>query len=185
MPSIMENWRWWKSAKTNKMINNINMVRFIYLFAVVCLNISCIHEKDSIALFDLKTEHLKAPLGIDTPEPRFSWKTDAESQGTYHIYVGTDSTAVAQGKGDIWDVYREADSTLISYRGKPLQPFTKYHWGVQVTSKDGRKSKISTSSFEMGTMDTANSAILVSISVGIPKLVPFLAFSMTASTTDG
>ena len=37
----------------------------------------------------------------------------------------------------------------------------------------------------LGTMDTANSAILVSISVGIPKLVPFLAFSMTASTTDG
>jgi len=132
------------------------MVRFICLFAVVSLNISCIHEKDFIEMFDLKTEHLNAPLGIDTPEPRFSWRTDAESQDTYHIYVGTDSSAVAQGKGDTWDVYRESDSTLITYKGQPLQPFTKYHWGVQVTSKDGRKSKISTSFFEMGTMDTSN-----------------------------
>ena len=34
-----------------------------------------------------------------------------------------------------------------------------------------------------GTIETANSAISVSIAVGIPKEVPDFAFSITASTT--
>ncbi|MEZ4810233.1 MAG: family 78 glycoside hydrolase catalytic domain [Allomuricauda sp.] len=109
---------------------------------------------------DLRTEHMDAPLGIDTPEPRFSWKISADShiksQNTYHIYVDVDSMAIVNGKGAFWDVHHESDSTLITYRGKPLQPFTKYHWGVQVTSEDGRKSKIATSSFETGTMGTSD-----------------------------
>ena len=35
----------------------------------------------------------------------------------------------------------------------------------------------------LGTIETARSAIFVSISVGMPKEVPFLAFSITASKT--
>ena len=38
---------------------------------------------------------------------------------------------------------------------------------------------------KLGTIETASSAICVSISVGIPKEVPSLAFSTTASITGG
>lgn len=124
------------------------------------LLIACDNQKDLILLVDLRTEHMNVPMGIDEKEPRFSWKIDADdpvkSQSAYHIYVDTDSTNVANGKGTYWEVSNKSDTTLITYRGKPLQPNTKYFWGVQIASNDNRKSKIAISSFETGMMDTSN-----------------------------
>ena len=121
---------------------------------------ACNNQKESIVLVDLRTEHLHKPIGLDTEAPRFSWKIGSddfvENQSAYHIFVDTDSSAVAHGRGALWQVDNQSDSTLITYRGKPLQPFTKYFWGVQVMSDKDQKSKISIASFETGMMNTSN-----------------------------
>ncbi|RIV71170.1 alpha-L-rhamnosidase [Flagellimonas aequoris] len=137
------------------------MFRLIYLciLGAIFLN-SCSPDRDSITTTDLRVEHVDAPLGLDTPEPRFSWRVDSRKsvreQRGYHISVDTDSMAVAKGKGIYWNEQRESDTTLLVYDGKPLQPFTKYYWGVQVSSDDDSVSGVSVSSFETGTMDVTN-----------------------------
>lgn len=137
----------------------MNKVKWLILIWTILL-MACNNRKDSIILIDLRTEHMNVPIGIDTQEPRFSWKIDADApveiQSAYRIFVDTDSTEVANGKGAFWEVQYESDSALITYRGKPLQPYTKYFWGAQVTSSDGQKSKIALSSFETGMMKTSN-----------------------------
>ncbi|NER83500.1 MAG: family 78 glycoside hydrolase catalytic domain, partial [Leptolyngbya sp. SIO1D8] len=137
----------------------MNRVNWLILILAILL-VACNNQKDLIVLIDLRTEHMNAPMGIDTNEPRFSWKIDAdnpvENQSAYHIFVDTDSTSVANGKGAFWEANYDSDSTLITYHGKPLQPYTKYFWGVQVTCNNDRKSKVAISSFETGMMNPSN-----------------------------
>lgn len=105
----------------------------------------------------LQTEHLEHPLGIDTPQPRLSWRlndtrTDAR-QTAYQLVVGADSLDVLQGKGDQWDTGRIASADrLVIYGGKPLEPFTRYYWTVSVWDKDQLKSTSGVQAFETGLM---------------------------------
>src|SRR5690606_37458148 len=66
-----------------------------------------------------------------------------------------------------------ANFIILSLLVKPLANLTAL---IQASVPEFTKRILSI----FGTIETANSAILVSISVGIPKEVPFLAFSITA-----
>src|ERR1700755_3397502 len=109
---------------------------------------------------DLQTEHLYNPIGLDTKQPRFTWRILDFGQGfrpvTYAFIVGDDSTAVAHGKGNQWQRQGKDDSSVHLYGGKPLKTFTKYYF--QVRFGDGqRKMKSSpVSSFETGMMEKSN-----------------------------
>ncbi|MBG6236177.1 alpha-L-rhamnosidase [Pedobacter sp. CAN_A7] len=110
---------------------------------------------------DLKCEHLIKPIGVDVPKPRLSWRMRDPEQGAlqtaYRVYVGTDSLQVAQGKGGEWDsekVY--ADSNLITYKGKTLQPFTRYFWSITLWNQAKKESRSVVSSFETGMMGMEN-----------------------------
>lgn len=110
----------------------------------------------------LACEYLVDPLGIDAVHPRLRWKLNDPRQGAvqtgYKICVGTDSSDVLNGKGDMWLEQKEkSEDMLVSYNGKPLKPYTKYFWSVQVWDKDGNMSPISkVASFETGLMQMAN-----------------------------
>ena len=89
----------------------------------------------------LQCEHLRNPLGIDNPTPRLKWRLDDPRQGArqtaYRVVVGTDSAAVARGKGDVWDSGRRpTPDMLLTYDGPALQPLTRYYWQVRVWDKD-------------------------------------------------
>ncbi|TYQ00250.1 alpha-L-rhamnosidase [Tenacibaculum adriaticum] len=131
----------------------------ILFFVSFLLIVSC-KQQDYINLTELQTEHLSAPIGIDNPLPRFTWKITSDtiftSQRSYQIYVDTDSTTVANHKGKLWNSFQETDSVLITYKGKPLQPFTKYYWGVEITDDKGNKSNLAITHFETGMMGTSN-----------------------------
>ena len=111
---------------------------------------------------NLTCEHLVDPIGIDTPTPRLSWqvadKRQKAYQQAYQLFVGSDSDSVAQGKGDIWTTPKTTGSDiLVTYSGKPLQPFTKYYWAVRIWDKDGKESPLSAiASFETGMMSIHN-----------------------------
>lgn len=111
---------------------------------------------------ELKCEYLVAPLGIDQPAPRLSWKMDDRRQGAkqtaYRIIIGKDSLAVSQNKGDVWDTGKiPTDLNLVKYAGKELQAFTRYFWKVQLWDKEKKPTPSNpVTSFETGMMKMTN-----------------------------
>lgn len=106
------------------------------------------------ALEHLTVEYRTAPLGIDTPAPRFGWRMSSSGaergvmQTAYRVVVRDPGGAV------VWDsgVTRGQESQNIPYKGRPLEPATRYQWTV--TAWDQRARRISESSwFETGLMD--------------------------------
>lgn len=109
---------------------------------------------------DLKCEHLVAPLGIDRQAPRFSWHLEDSRGGAvqtaYRITVGKDSVALSKGKKILWQEKKADGKTMAGYKGKALEPFTKYYWSVTVWDKDKQESRKVISSFETGMLTPSN-----------------------------
>ena len=64
--------------------------KVIILIALCCLFIQAA-QSDTLSITDLRTEQLTNPLGLDTPQPRFSWRLQSgqrnEMQTTYRLSV--------------------------------------------------------------------------------------------------
>ncbi|KAA6300803.1 MAG: hypothetical protein EZS26_003048 [Candidatus Ordinivivax streblomastigis] len=109
----------------------------------------------------LRCEHLVNPLGIDTPSPRLAWQLNdvryGAAQTAYRVVVGTDSTAVANGHGEVWDTRQVVSGKIqITYAGSPLQPFTRYFWSVRTWDQNGVESTPVVACFETGMMEMKN-----------------------------
>ncbi len=84
----------------------------------------------------LTVEHLSDPIGIDAPDPRFSWQLDDSSLGArqtgYRLLVGNDSAALAAGRADVWNSGIVGGNTTldVAYGGPALQPMHRYYWTV-------------------------------------------------------
>ena len=111
---------------------------------------------------NLKCEHLVNPLGIDAPQPRFTWQITEvgarEKQARYQVIVGTDSLAVKRGQGKSWTSPKtNSVQQLTIYKGQPLNTFTKYFWKVISFSGPANSSRSSAiASFETGMMQVSN-----------------------------
>ena len=111
---------------------------------------------------ELRCEYLSNPIGIDVKQPRLSWmlsdKRSGAKQLAYQILVSTDSLQLVKGKGNIWQTSKiNSDVNLLTYKGKPLQPFTKYYWKINTWDKDNvRSDDTEIASFESGMMDIKN-----------------------------
>lgn len=111
-----------------------------------------------LSVEELTVENISNPLGIDTPEPRFSWKLRSNErnvlQSAYRISVSTK----ADFSNSVWESDRKEDSNpvLIAYRGEDLKPFTRYYWRVKVWDNKGNESAWSeTAWFETAMMQQA------------------------------
>lgn len=110
----------------------------------------------------MKCEHLVDPIGVDTQQPRLTWRMEdsrtGAAQTAYRVIVGTDSIAVSQFIGKTWDSQKNrTDSNQIKYQGSQLEPFTKYFWLVQLWGADGKAMPASrVANFETGMMGIAN-----------------------------
>ncbi len=107
--------------------------------------------------FQLKCEYLEHPLGIDTPEPRFSWVVGDRGRGAvqtaWQVLVSSSPEKLVTGEGDLWDSGRRssAESVHVVYEGKPLHSATRYYWAVRTWDGAGRPSSFSeTAWFETG-----------------------------------
>lgn len=134
------------------------MIRLMTVCIVFCFTISLWGQS---SLYDLKCDYLTAPLGIDNPQPRFTWKLADKRNGilqtAYQLMVGTDSLEVKQGKGNYWLVPEtKGAANLVTYAGTSLQPFTKYYWSVRVTNNQGQQTAPVVASFETGMMQMKN-----------------------------
>ena len=133
--------------------------KFLLIFLFVIVGIVC--SQAQIKPVKLQCEHLINPIGIDTPEPRFAWQLKDDRydalQQAYRIIVGTDSIAVASGKGDLWDTQKViSDKMLISFDGQVISPFTRYYWKVIVWDKENEERISDIAFFETGMMRMNN-----------------------------
>lgn len=110
----------------------------------------------------LKTEYLVNPIGLDNPNPRFTWQMNDASQGAkqtaYRILVDTDSASLVKAEAKLWNTgWIASEKNLIVYSGQLLKPFTKYYWRVDIADGNQKKSnKPYIASFETGMMKMEN-----------------------------
>lgn len=88
-----------------------------------------------LKIYDLKTEHLKNPRGMDASNPRFSWKLKSNRQGVRQISY---RIIVDRGREQIWDsqVVQSSESQNVRYGGKMLSSRQEIIWKVEVTAED-------------------------------------------------
>ncbi|RZM28056.1 MAG: alpha-rhamnosidase, partial [Pedobacter sp.] len=133
----------------------------IILFLLFCMAFLSLKTVQGADIINLKCEHLSNPLGIDNPNPRLSWMMNDDRQGAvqkaYRIIVGTDSLQLKSKINIQWDTQKVYDgSTLVLYKGRTLNPFTKYFWSVEVLDKNNKLISSRISSFETGMMGIQN-----------------------------
>jgi alpha-L-rhamnosidase len=110
----------------------------------------------------LRTNALENPLGIDTPHPTFSWRSDATTanwmQSAYKILVATDVKNLRPGKADIWDSgeVKSSESVNIAYAGAAIRPQQRYVWEVRTWDNKGKQTTSAPAWFEPGLMSDAN-----------------------------
>ncbi len=95
-------------------------------------------------LFNLRTDNISNPLGIDNKTPDFSWQMDEKNYfpKNYRVMVATSEDLLNSNTPDMWDSgVVESNSTMnVKYEGKPLASSKIYFWKVFV---DGVESEIS------------------------------------------
>lgn len=95
---------------------------------------------------DLRCEHLFAPQGLNTRQPRLTWALEATGrdrrQTAYRIIVGADRDKVTSGEGAYWDTGKvtSSETLLVPYAGRALQSDEIVHWSVQVWDESDRAS---------------------------------------------
>lgn len=106
----------------------------------------------------LKTNARMHPLGIDTPQPTFSWQSDATTpnwmQESYEILVAKTAADLMTGKADAWDSgrVRASESVDIPYGGSALVSQQRYWWKVLVWDSKGHETTSAPTWFETGLM---------------------------------
>lgn len=112
---------------------------------------------DPVAPAGLKCEYKTNPLGMDVPQPRFSWQVVSGERGwlqsAYQIRVAQSPAALNQGAELIWDSGKVAspESVHRAYDGPRLQSGKRYYWQVRVWDAQDKPSAWSeTAWWEMG-----------------------------------
>jgi alpha-L-rhamnosidase len=82
------------------------------------------------AIRDLRVEYLRAPIGVGTRVPRFSWIV-GHAQDAYELEV-------TAGERVVWaaGLVESAESSLIEYAGERLASNTAYRWRVRSRTAD-------------------------------------------------
>ena len=109
-------------------------------------------EGGDVTIYDLMTEDLVEPMGIDNPNPVFSWKMKSavvgQKQTAYRLTVQT-------GGNTVWDSGKvESDRSVgVVYGGAPLISSTEYTWSVTVWDKSGNAVTSPTATFETALLE--------------------------------
>lgn len=111
----------------------------------------------------LKCEYRVNPLGLDTPQPRLSWRLEASERGqrqtAYQVLAATSPALLSQGKGDLWDSGKVAaiESVHVVYGGQPLCTGQRVYWKVRAWDRNDRPSAYSAAAWwEMGLLAPAD-----------------------------
>ncbi|MBP7826579.1 MAG: Bacterial alpha-L-rhamnosidase [Verrucomicrobia bacterium ADurb.Bin118] len=114
------------------------------------------NARADVTITELRCESRVNPLGLDTPQPRFSWGLQSSRRGeiqtAYQIFVSSSPARLARGEIDLWDsgkVHSRA-SVHVPYAGRSLRPGQRVWWKVRAWDAAGKVSRSSAPAwFEM------------------------------------
>ncbi|MDR0697718.1 MAG: family 78 glycoside hydrolase catalytic domain, partial [Tannerella sp.] len=117
---------------------------FAFLFCSLML-LCCSETQSTVSCYDLRCENLTDPLAIDNTQPHLSWKIKApgnERQHAYRIIVSSDSTALSNDSGDLWDsgIVESPQSVMVPYQGDGLASPSLAYWKVKIWDNRGNES---------------------------------------------
>lgn len=104
-------------------------------------------------IYDLRTEYMTLPLGIDNAKPQLSWKLNPTEknleQKAYRIMVASSPEKIAEDNGDLWDSGKvnSSDETCIEYDGKKLKTGMQCFWKVMIWDKKNKPSEWSENAY--------------------------------------
>lgn len=115
-----------------------------------------INEKYAdLAVYDLRCQYLKSPVGIDEKHPSFSWKLASDERGVtqtaYQIIVASSKEKLDDP--DMWNSGKISSNrnTFVKYKGIPLQSAHEYVWSVKIwTNKNNSGEWSAPTSFITG-----------------------------------
>lgn len=123
------------------------------LVVVLCITFSTSDSTSSIYPYDLKTQYLRNPLAVDSPNPRLSWKLEGNflnnsTQTAYQILAASHSDILLE-KPDLWDSGKVTSNSQIGirYEGKLREPGKRVFWTVRVWDQNNKPSSYVKSSF--------------------------------------
>ncbi|GAB4422140.1 MAG: alpha-L-rhamnosidase [Bacteroidia bacterium] len=110
----------------------------------------------------LRCEYAAAPLGIETPRPRFSWQIQDGRRGAvqtaYEIVLATAREDLQRAGAAHWHSGKVSSdqSVFVTYDGAALRPGTRYYWQVRTWDAADQASDFSSPAwFETGLMGQA------------------------------
>ena len=115
----------------------------LIVYLLVSLAIGFQSCADRSGLDQLRVNRAENPLGIDSPQPRFSWKITSDKRGAaqtaYQILVASSPDLLVEGKADMWDSKKvDSDQSIeIPYGGKNLKSRDKCFWTVKYWDESG------------------------------------------------
>lgn len=122
----------------------------LLLFGMQLACIPFLHA--DLRVTDLRCDYQINPIGIDTAQPRLSWRLEASKQNvqqaSYQILVASTKEKLSKDIGDAWDsgLVSADQSQHILYEGRSLTSTTPYYWKVKVTDNHGESSEWSETS---------------------------------------
>ena len=131
----------------------------IFSLVISLFSLSLLAQK--ITISDLEVDQLTTPIGIDNPNPKFSWLINSDKynlkQTHYQIFVAKDKTFSKNSL--VWDSgkVKSTASVYVTYDGKPFNYDTQYFWTVKVwTNKSNLHSQSKISHWKTGLMESEN-----------------------------
>ena len=125
-------------------------------FSLLFLQISCLVLTAQVSVINLLTENRYDPMGLDFPQPRFTWQLVS---GKRNVVQSAYEIKVMTGKTIVWSSGKivSAQSVHVSYAGSPLHSGKKYTWQVKVWDNYGKNSAWSKPAFfQMGFLNSAD-----------------------------
>lgn len=82
----------------------------------------------------LKTEYEATPLGIDLPQPRFSWQMQTHAEQFNQYQKAYQIKVYDENQNTVWETQKvnSAVALGIRYEGSPLKARTRYLWKLKV-----------------------------------------------------
>ncbi len=112
---------------------------------------------DRVLVTHLQCQARTAPVGIDVPQPAFSWQLEGKAnhlvQTHYRLMVASSPQLLATTP-DYWDSgdVPSAQTAFVPYKGKPLQSGRTYYWQVAVVTNAGKAQGDTAGVFTTGIM---------------------------------
>lgn len=137
------------------------MKRILILFIGFCFSCTAVMlAQNQFSVYNLTCEYEESPIGLETLNPRFSWKISALQrsfeQSAWHLLVADSKEELEVDNGNVWNSGKitSSSSILIPFGGKLLKPGKRYFWKVKIWDSKGNASLWSeTSFFQMGLFD--------------------------------